>query len=230
MPSLSGVPAVLQPILLNLLAPDVANRYQTAGQALEDLERVRRHAGSKRLPLGAWLAGTAALVAVVIGVVAMWGRLAPQRRPPASSEWVRLTNLPDSASQPALSRDGRLLAFIRGPGTFITSGQIYVKTLPDGDPVQLTRDATSKMSPVFSPDGSRIAYTVTTGQQWNTWVLPVIGGQPHLWLTNASGLSWFDGGRLLFSEVKDGDIYMAVVASDENRANVRDVYPAARHA
>lgn len=37
-------------------------------------------------------------------------------------------------------------------------GQVYVKSLPDGEPVQLTHDKTAKMSPVFSPDvrGSHI--------------------------------------------------------------------------
>ena len=79
---------------------------------------------------------------------------------PGASEWVQITNLPDSAVQPALSSDGRMLTFIRGPSSFITSGQVYVKMLPSGEPVQLTRDNRTKMSPVFSPDGSRIAYTV----------------------------------------------------------------------
>jgi hypothetical protein len=40
--------------------------------------------------------------------------------------------------------------------------------LPDGDPVQLTRDDLLKMSPVFSPDGSHIAYTVMQAG-WQTW-------------------------------------------------------------
>jgi eukaryotic-like serine/threonine-protein kinase len=65
---------------------------------------------------------------------------------------------------------------------------------------------------------------VTTSNKWDTWVLPVISGQPHLWLTNASGLTWLGRNRVLFSEVKDGDIHMAIVAADENRGNAHDVY------
>jgi hypothetical protein len=60
---------------------------------------------------------------------------------------------------PALSRDGRMLAFIRGPETFMGRGEIYVKFLPDGDAVQLTRDGVSKMSPAFDPGGTHIFYT-----------------------------------------------------------------------
>ena len=54
-----------------------------------------------------------------------------------------------------------MLTLIRGPETFAGPGQIYVKTLPDGEPVQLTSDGVKKMSPMFSPDGSRIAYSIT---------------------------------------------------------------------
>src|SRR5581483_4926650 len=71
-------------------------------------------------------------------------------RPAELSQWVKLTDFPDSVSQPALSPDGRMLTFVRGPATFSGPGQIYVKLLPNGDPVQLTDDNSNKMSPVFS--------------------------------------------------------------------------------
>ncbi len=95
--------------------------------------------------------------------------------------------------------------------------------LPSGDPVQLTRDDRIKMSPVFSPDGSRIAYTVTAGI-WDTWAVPVLGGEPRLWLPNASGLVWIDKSKLLFSEIKDQRLHMAIVTADESRAGSRDLY------
>jgi len=57
--------------------------------------------------------------------------------------------------------------------SFVTSGQVYVKMLPSGDPVQLTHDDLRKLSPVFSPDGSRIAYAVV-GRIWDTWAVPVL--------------------------------------------------------
>jgi hypothetical protein len=44
-----------------------------------------------------------------------------------------------------------MLTFIRGSNSFFGPGQIYVKFLPDGQPVQLTHDATQKLSPTFSP-------------------------------------------------------------------------------
>jgi hypothetical protein len=92
---------------------------------------------------------------------------------PESPEWVRLTNLIDSATAPALSPDGRMLAFIRGPDPFVSKGEIYLKLLPEGAPVQPTHADTMKMSPVFSPDGSQIAYTVSG--HWDTWIVPTLG-------------------------------------------------------
>jgi Tol biopolymer transport system component len=140
-----------------------------------------------------------------------------------SSEWVQVTDFADSVSSPALSPDGRMLAFIRGANTFFGSGEIYVKVLPSGEPVQLTHDGRAKMSPVFSPDGSRIAYTVP----FDTWAVPVFGGEAKLWLPNASGLVWVDSQHILFSEAKHG-WHMGVATANQSGAEERDIYvPAA---
>ncbi len=66
--------------------------------------------------------------------------------------------------------------------------QVYVKMLPDGEPVQLTHDNLEKMSPVFSPDGSRIAYTV---EEWSRGIvgLDPIGALARLQLGRAYALS-----------------------------------------
>ena len=157
---------------------------------------------------------TAALLAV--GLLLYRGRSVA---PPSRAEWVQLTDFTDSAVSPALSPDGRMLAFVRGSDTFMGQGQVYVKLLPSGEPMQLSHDALPKMSPIFSPDGSRIAYTVP----WDTWVVPVLGGESRVWLPNASGLSWIDDHHLLFSEIKKG-IHMALVTATESRTEARDLY------
>lgn len=80
-----------------------------------------------------------------------------------------------------------------------------------------------KMSPVFSPDGSRIAYTVNEGNSWDTWVVPTIRGEARRWLRNASGLTWIGAGELMFAEIKTG-IRMAIVRASEGRDDSRDLY------
>jgi Tol biopolymer transport system component len=146
--------------------------------------------------------------------------------PVSPERWEQLTSFPDSASQPALSADGRMLVFIRGPGPFVTPGQIYSKLLPDGRPVALTQDDLKKMSPVFSPDGTRIAYTVAYGTfEWDTWQVETMGGEAGRWLPNASGLIWAGEDSLLFSEIIPNEgIHMKIVAARETRADSRDVY------
>jgi Tol biopolymer transport system component len=125
-----------------------------------------------------------------------------------------------------------MLAFIRGGqvsqdssdlgGSFMGLGEIYVKLLPSGQPVQLTHDAKTKLGPSFSPDNSRIAYSLV--EPWDTWQVAVLGGEPQMLLPNASSLTWIEGGkRLLFSEIKEG-AHMVVVTTDEGRGNSRDVY------
>jgi Tol biopolymer transport system component len=98
-----------------------------------------------------------------------------------------------------------------------------VKLLPDGQPFQLTHDGVPKMIPVFSLDGSSVAYTTVERGSWDTWVVPIPGGVPQRLLPNASGLSWIGGHRVLFSEMGPG-MYMRIATADESRAEQRDVY------
>jgi Tol biopolymer transport system component len=116
------------------------------------------------------------------------------------------------------------VTFIRGSDTFFGPGQVYVKTLPDGEPVELTRDSLKKMSPVFSPDGSRIAYTTVNSLfEWDTWVVKASGGTPEQWLRNASGLIWTSPQQVLFSEMRRVP-HMGLVAAGEMGLNRREVY------
>jgi eukaryotic-like serine/threonine-protein kinase len=144
---------------------------------------------------------------------------------PATSEYVQLTNFADAAVAPALSPDGRMLAFIRGDSTFLGHGEVYVKLLPDGEPGRLTHDGLSKMGPLaFSPDGSRIAYTVGIA---DSWTVPVLGGGPSHWLTVGTP-SWIsatgDQPRIMFSALTGEGIHMGVFTASESRAEQRQVY------
>jgi Tol biopolymer transport system component len=116
-----------------------------------------------------------------------------------------------------------MLTFVRGSSRFVAAAEIYIKILPSGQPVQLTHDNLPKMSPVFSADGSRIAYTAISGPGWDTWVVPVLGGQPERWLPNASGLVWIGPDHLMFSEFKSGE-QMAIVTSAASRGESREIY------
>jgi DNA-binding winged helix-turn-helix (wHTH) protein/Tol biopolymer transport system component len=178
--------------------------------------------GKRRLTAVFAGVGGALLAAVALATYL----LLPSRKlsPPPRNTWVQITDFPDSATQPALSPDGRMVAFIRGTDTFITRGEVYVKTLPSGDAVQLTDDKSNKMAPAFSPDGSRVAYTRTEPSSgWKTFVVPAHGGAPAMLMANAAGLIWVDGQHVMYSEIKGG-FTMGVATAAENRTGERDVY------
>ena len=141
---------------------------------------------------------------------------------------MQLTDFADSATAAALSPDGRMITFIRGGEFFLSTGQIYVKLLPNGDAVRLTNDAAPKLGQSFMPDRSRVAYTLLDRTRfpasWDTWTVPTQRGEPALLLPNAAGLVWLDPTHLLFSEMKPPGIHMGIVTSTEARADHREVY------
>jgi Tol biopolymer transport system component len=225
--------ARLERIVSRCLEEDPARRWQSAAELERELtsvsatgsrgERVLAAAAMPSLS-AAWLYGGLVLVITAIaGGVYLYSTRKSSVPVATQAEWTPLTDFADSVVSPAISPDGRMLAFIRGTNTFAGQGQVYVKLLPNGEPVPLTHDDPEKMSPEFSLDGSRIAYTAFTGAAWDTWAVPVLGGESRLMLANAEGLTWIDEKTILFSEIKKG-VHMALATAGENRENSRDVY------
>jgi Tol biopolymer transport system component len=217
-----GLPLALNATIVKLLERDPARRLQTAGEVRAALDSLATpHVASR------WWTPTLTLAAASVVVIAgaFWLVTRQPSRVPAAAEYTRLTNFPDAVHSPALSADGKMLAFVRGADPFkFGPGEIYVKVLPDGQPVQLTNDHTPKMAPVFTPDGSRIVYT-NSNAGWSSFSVPVAGGTPALFMPKAAGLRWIAPGEILFSEIKHPPVInMSVVAANENRGQARDLY------
>jgi Tol biopolymer transport system component len=213
-------------IITKSLEKDRARRYPSARDLAVDLEQAIRSLDAPppvaRGPRPViWIA---AAVAVVVAVgVAVWLFTRPAASPPGSSELIQITDFADSAVAPAISPDGRMVAFLRGSTPFLTQGQVYVKLLPNGDAKQLTNDPRGKYGVSFTPDGTHVAYT-TLGNGWETWIVPVLGGEPQKVLANAAGLTWIGNGQVLFSEIKGSGLHMGLVTSTDARANHREIY------
>jgi serine/threonine protein kinase/WD40 repeat protein len=247
-----GVPPKLEDVVHKALEKDRKLRYQNAADLQADLRRLARDSGRSQWDASSSRQGeqetqeqppiktkarkvyyyVAAAALVLALAAAFLYRRSSSGHVETSKEWEQLTFFRDSVVYPALSSDGRMLAFIRGDNSFLPLGElnslfprgnIYIKLLPGGEPVQLTHDSMTKLAPSFSPDNSRVAYGVLI--PFDTWEVPVLGGEPHMLLPNASSLTWIEGGkRLLFSEIKEGGLHMVVVTTDEGRGNSRDVY------
>ena len=146
-----------------------------------------------------WIFAAVAGVSLAIACGSIYAFL---RTRPGAVRYTQLTDFTDSATAPALSADGRMVAFIRGSRSFLSADQIYVKMLPNGEPKRLTDDPRLKYNLAFSPDGSQIAFTVLQSPEWATYIVPVLGGETRLLMDHAAGLSWLDQHNLLFSKIR----------------------------
>lgn len=188
-----SIPLPLRELIERTLQKDPAHRVQTMADVVAELRRLARHSGATPGPTerrggrtAAWAAAATVLMLAVM-IAAMLMREPSQDVTPAqATQYIQLTNFAASATSPALSPDGQLLAFIRGPSTFFGHGEVFVKRLPDGEAVQLTNDGIPKQGPKFAPEATRISYTTGMGERSasiDTWVVPVAGGPARRVLT-----------------------------------------------
>jgi Tol biopolymer transport system component len=217
----SRLPESIGRLIVTSVARDPSARYTSMNLVSAELARLRQERAVPRGPRQRGVLVGAATAALVAAMFVVW--LARSPRDAAVAQAVQLTHFSTAVRDPAVSPDGKLLVYVvQDPDA--PSSQLYAQTLPDGQPRQLTRTAGLKAWPAFSPDGSRIAFTVTGAEwKWDTWALPVVGGEPQLLRRNAAALQWIPDGRVLFSEFRRG-AQLAVVVSGETRSEEHDIH------
>jgi TolB protein len=106
----------------------------------------------------------------------------------ADGRALRRVTRDGSASSPAWSPTGELLAFVRGDGVFVVR--------PDGSRTRRVARRTDPTTPAWSPDGRRIAFTVPG----ELWVVGANGRGARLLARRPSSETravWSPNGRLL---------------------------------
>ncbi len=92
-----------------------------------------------------------------------------------------------------------LIAYVSGRGSIM---DLFIMDLTNGRSHRVTRDRATASTPVWSPDGTRIAFASNRdGLGTNIWVVPFAGGTP-VKFTQATGMSpdWSsDGARIAFT-------------------------------
>jgi tricorn protease len=108
------------------------------------------------------------------------------------------------AQDPALSPDGRTLVFS-------WLGDLWTASATGGAARPLTRHPGRDTSPVFSPDGSRLAFLSDRETGPQIFLLPAAGGLPERLTTHSEGYTldgWYpDGSALLVNAERDFSHY-----------------------
>ena len=173
-------------------------------------------------PRGRRLSMPIALVsAAVVGIAALAIYLmsSPDTQPRSANPLdeaviTRFTDLEGSELDPAISPDGKLIAFLSDrDGAY----DAWVGSIAGGDFINLTKGRFARMhmdqlhTVGFSPDGTQVWFRAfernEAGQDVpNIWLVPVTGGAPRRFLDNTTHLAWSpDGKQLVYQRYTSGD-------------------------
>ena len=117
--------------------------------------------------------------ATVVGIAWWW------RQTPRLTQGPILTRLTSDAgltTDPAVSPDGRLLAYASDRGG-AGNLDIWVQQIPGGDAIPITTDEADDREPSFSPDGRKIVFQ-SDREGGGIYVVSALGGEPRLLAQN----------------------------------------------
>jgi eukaryotic-like serine/threonine-protein kinase len=243
-PDFSKLPATTPPgvrrLLQRCLIKDSKRRLRDIGDAHADLDDVGSTPTTESRDRTVWsvqLWGSVLAVGIAIGSAAVWLlRPAPGQEIQRSfSRVLRLTTTPAHEFGPAISPDGKWVAYLsdaRGPA------DVWVKFIAGGEPANLTastdldvqvRSAIGGLE--ISPDGTSIAVHArergTTAPTFDTWLIPApLGGTPRKFVETAGALRWSpDGTRIVY--VRPGETRGdAIMVADANGGASRELVSA----
>jgi serine/threonine protein kinase/WD40 repeat protein len=130
-------------------------------------------------------------------------------------EFQRLTDEVGINDTPAISPDGKMVAFV---STVAGKQQVWVRLLNGGAPLQVTRDETDHLHPRWAPDSSSLIYYMPAdepGSEGALWEVSALGGLPRPIVGALGGgdIS-HDGRRIALLRADEGRVVLTTVARD----------------
>ena len=230
----------LRAVIIRCLSKEPEKRYQHASEIRAALEALQSDTGvAPRVALPperkspAWyVLAAVSLLAVVAIVLFVFSRFdKPTGGGMQTGGKLRLfLSTEGNLSGPALSPDGKMLAYVQGVGG---KQDLYVSRLSGGEHLRLTNDGAQKDDPQFSPDGEKIVFVRhdAKSNQPELCLIPALGGNVVPLLPWAEDPAWSpDGSRIAFIVRKPGETEMLVTsAADGSEPRIilkgDDVYP-----
>lgn len=108
------------------------------------------------------------------GLVTLMGRLATG--PQVAQKRVQLSSGEESEAYPAISPDGKRIAYSARDSSQVSMFHVFVRQLPSGKPQQLTKGDGSDVAPVWSPDSGTLAFLRIEDGSTQCIVIPADGG------------------------------------------------------
>lgn len=128
------------------------------------------------------------------------------------SDPIRLTFNDANDTAPAVSPDGRRIAFVSDRDG---NREVYVMNADGSDQQNLTRDGAEDWTPAWSPDGKQIAFASYRDGNWELYVMNANGSNPKR-LTRHSAADYSpawspDGTRLAFVSDRDSNLEIYIL-------------------
>ncbi|HET9315918.1 MAG TPA: hypothetical protein VFQ51_10030, partial [Vicinamibacteria bacterium] len=160
-------------------------------------------------------AGAAVMTLAACTGLAFWlGTRASRSQPRPLARFQRITDMPGLEESPALSPDGRTVAFTAADRG---NRQVFVRLVAGGPPLRLTNDDADHQSPRWRPDGSGVVYfspAAAAASQGDIWQVPALGGVPVRVMAGISEADVGPEGRLTCFQLAGSDVQLVSASPD----------------